>query len=438
MRIFRYLIILFFCPLCVVNAQWDRALELPIMDTVNSYYNDFHFFNNNEGILLSGRSTQNPNTLWGYILNTSDGGESCDTIAILQDTLVSAIDFPTAQVGYIAIEIPQQSELAVLKTNDGGQNWQYQGLITNGSPLAIDLQFYTEDIGVFSGQGYSAITYDGGVTWSQIVSNPHGGSQFSLIKDSIYAGTHGQILFYSNDTCQNFIVDTINWGGSANGITYGDDIFYITVSGTNGQSYGYPFFNFGIIAQYHIDNELININHFPQQRPRTIVRTENNDLYAGTYDTQGFDKRFLKSVDGGQTWYSQQVNEASSPTFSIIEQVYCVNDTVCFASSANILYKTTNGGGPLIEQVGFAYSSVEENPSLENTLLIYPNPVQDILNITTDEKIEQVQVVNLSGKILLTVAEGNTAIDVGHLKSGVYLVKIQTAKNSFIRKFEKE
>ncbi len=67
--------------------------------------------------------------------------------------------------------------------------------------------------------------------------------------------------------------------------------------------------------------------------------------------------------------------------------------------------------------------SVVEN-QLENNIKIYPNPVGNILNVKSDEKIRSVQILSLTGQVLWNAQM--KSFDVSFLKTGVYLIKIQT------------
>lgn len=64
-------------------------------------------------------------------------------------------------------------------------------------------------------------------------------------------------------------------------------------------------------------------------------------------------------------------------------------------------------------------------PTVEN-LKVFPNPVNDILNISSDQKIISITVFNASGQLIITkvINDKKTAIHVSGLLSGVYTVKI--------------
>ncbi|ACU07736.1 peptidase families S8 and S53 domain protein [Flavobacteriaceae bacterium 3519-10] len=78
-----------------------------------------------------------------------------------------------------------------------------------------------------------------------------------------------------------------------------------------------------------------------------------------------------------------------------------------------------------------------DDSSVKNALQIYPNPVKDVLNIATKAKIENAEILNLEGKLVMKT-KASQAIDVSSLRPGVYILKaavdgrIQTVK--FIKK----
>ncbi|MBO7132760.1 MAG: leucine-rich repeat protein [Bacteroidales bacterium] len=84
-------------------------------------------------------------------------------------------------------------------------------------------------------------------------------------------------------------------------------------------------------------------------------------------------------------------------------------------------------------------TGIEENASLEISL--FPNPANDILNITSSETISEIEIVNTLGQVVkrIEVNADNAVCDVEDLTSGVYVVRIHT-KGTVVsqRKFVKE
>ncbi|MBT8261888.1 MAG: T9SS type A sorting domain-containing protein [Bacteroidia bacterium] len=59
-------------------------------------------------------------------------------------------------------------------------------------------------------------------------------------------------------------------------------------------------------------------------------------------------------------------------------------------------------------------------------LSVYPNPVQDILNISTKEAVQNISVYDVLGKLVLQAQPGTVSptIDMGALSSGAYMVQV--------------
>lgn len=64
----------------------------------------------------------------------------------------------------------------------------------------------------------------------------------------------------------------------------------------------------------------------------------------------------------------------------------------------------------------------------DKNIIIYPNPVNDILHIQPKNgiELEEVAIYNIQGRQLLTTKENPEKLDLSNLNSGVYLIKIKT------------
>ena len=82
-------------------------------------------------------------------------------------------------------------------------------------------------------------------------------------------------------------------------------------------------------------------------------------------------------------------------------------------------------------------STISET-NAQATLHIYPNPAKDELLIESgDLKIESVEIVDITGKTIQQFSSVTT-INVSHLSSGIYFVKIKTDKGELTKKVIKE
>jgi hypothetical protein len=105
---------------------------------------------------------------------------------------------------------------------------------------------------------------------------------------------------------------------------------------------------------------------------------------------------------------------------------------LCFNSlserfSTNNLYSYENNNGSL--------SSVSDNES--NSVSIYPNPTSGSINVEVDNNIiNDVVVLDITGKVLMSesVNANNISLDLSSFAKGLYLVKVVTAEDSFVKK----
>lgn len=73
-----------------------------------------------------------------------------------------------------------------------------------------------------------------------------------------------------------------------------------------------------------------------------------------------------------------------------------------------------------------------------NKIELYPNPVQDVLNIKTNEKIERIDIYDMSGRRINSTINLQNRIDLKDLKSGDYIIEIMTDKNKYQDKIIKK
>ena len=90
------------------------------------------------------------------------------------------------------------------------------------------------------------------------------------------------------------------------------------------------------------------------------------------------------------------------------------------------IYKTTNGGGPLLEEVTQVPLSVAEIEDDVNFSLA-PNPTSGRFTVSSEkEQIKRVEVFDLQGKAVLTTFPRafSAEVDLTAFPEGVYLVQV--------------
>ncbi|MDC0004832.1 T9SS type A sorting domain-containing protein [bacterium] len=70
--------------------------------------------------------------------------------------------------------------------------------------------------------------------------------------------------------------------------------------------------------------------------------------------------------------------------------------------------------------------SVAENSLARNDLKVYPNPTNGKLNleVLSTERIESIEVLDMTGKLVLAAPFQNQ-LHLGHLSKGIYFLKVQ-------------
>lgn len=97
------------------------------------------------------------------------------------------------------------------------------------------------------------------------------------------------------------------------------------------------------------------------------------------------------------------------------------------------------------EATGTPYYNVIVNttgisePEVETLLKIYPNPVSNFLNINnnTGESILKASIYDLQGKLIQQLDPNSSILDIQNLNAGLYLIQIQTIKNTIVHKIQK-
>lgn len=131
---------------------------------------DAHFTSPTEGF-VAGMDTKGH----ASVQHTADAGKTFDTVFTSKtaNSLIWKINFPSDQVGYVAVQDAAEGPPTFAKTTDGGKTWTelpLPALATATTPYpAIGVGFVTENVGWMSPEDSSLPTYvttDGGNTWN--------------------------------------------------------------------------------------------------------------------------------------------------------------------------------------------------------------------------------------------------------------------------------
>ena len=82
-----------------------------------------------------------------------------------------------------------------------------------------------------------------------------------------------------------------------------------------------------------------------------------------------------------------------------------------------------------------AYLSVEDQ--YEGNVVLSPNPTSDIINIEADQRVDQILLFNLDGKLIINDLN-STSIDLKPLTEGMYILKLYFGEEVYIEKVVKK
>lgn len=111
-----------------------------------------------------------------------------------------------------------------------------------------------------------------------------------------------------------------------------------------------------------------------------------------------------------------------------------------FSNNANIYFDynlpvTTN---TTITTVQNSLLLVENLSNTDSKFYIFPNPVKDILNIKTNEKIKYLEIFDMNGRLIQSIISPQKQVNVSELTKGTYVIKIISEKGSVTEKFIKQ
>ena len=75
---------------------------------------------------------------------------------------------------------------------------------------------------------------------------------------------------------------------------------------------------------------------------------------------------------------------------------------------------------------------------VDKHLSIFPNPVSNQLTIVSNQAINEVEIVDLTGKLIKTFKENTGILDVSDLTSGIYFIKLIADEKTITKKFVKK
>ncbi|MDQ5929569.1 MAG: hypothetical protein QG594_1348, partial [Bacteroidota bacterium] len=194
-----------------------------------------------------------------------------------------------------------------------------------------------------------------------------------------------------------------------------------------------------------IDNSFINYfaSSIPMYTKGLVIQPDNKIILFTTFN------RYVNEY-AKNDFQRLESNGKIDNTFDSGEAFNANINAIKFQKDGSLLvtgnftkYKNTwsNGSVRLLAYKGTLNTPDFSYGTIDNNFILYPNPVKDVLNITSseNESITSIQVYNILGQSLLDLKNKKTfsMIDVSSLNNGVYFVRINSTKGTTTHKFLK-
>ncbi|WP_100610158.1 T9SS type A sorting domain-containing protein [Confluentibacter lentus] len=102
-------------------------------------------------------------------------------------------------------------------------------------------------------------------------------------------------------------------------------------------------------------------------------------------------------------------------------------------------YATNTTGTSYGSEENFITSTLGlEEELLKNSIGLYPNPVNNLLYLSSNIKVEKVSLFDVLGKRIDNIKIENDAINLSNIKIGIYLLKIETDRGSLVKRIVKK
>lgn len=406
--IFTILTFLCFCIAC--PAQWITQST----GNVNaSFFTDVYAITP-DVVIVTGDN--------GTILKTSNGGANWQQKSSGTNQILGKIQFPTANIGYVVSAGAQ-----LLKTTNSGDTWfsiDVPGVsfIYSMSCVSADLIFLScKDAGSNSILLKSS---DGGNSWEKVVGNDSQQNFFNIqfLNDEIgYASSSS--MYHSSE---NNILKTLDGGKTWTKIDNSRGPFNF-INENKGFSY-----QFGFLKTTDGGNSFEKLGQSSLYLLSKIFPINENTVWGIFEDltlcgcgTKGL-VRMTYSPENGYKEYVQNINAS-------ISSIYFSNEKVGYAVGVE-------NGKAIVWKNKAADLTLNTSEGLKNLVTIYPNPTSDKINVTINSKFSQnftISILDMTGKSVYNQSFQNKnalIIDAKQFARGTYVLMLKNQKQSYSQK----
>jgi photosystem II stability/assembly factor-like uncharacterized protein len=396
---------------------------------------------------------------YGYIFDTENGGQAWSENSQGTRANFSDICFTNTHTGYVVGWHSIQP--VIYKTTDGGDHWYKTQIDTTISDPFRAVCFSDESNGWSVGyHGLMMHTTDAGMSWN--LAGPATGNTYYAV--NLYTSRY---IWAGGHQCK--MVRSVDFGNTWEDISLPATAYSITEISFADSVNGYLLMGKGedgLMFRTTDGGVTWDPIEFVNSMQKPVLSMSIPD--AETLFISIRDDGMAKSCDGGITWQSLGKIGNYVPDylkfFTAQKGIAATGDHfIAFTSNAGETWDTIlstvpqakiikshffinqnqgwlTGWHGLIKACSMTGVDITD-PSIgqETKPVVFPNPVDNAINILFDKKINQVKVYNLQGKKIVTYREGDmNVIPAGDLTPGIYLLGISASGQNFYVKFTRK
>lgn len=371
------------------------------------------------------------------VSRTTDGGATWTATTVAgpgSNALISDISALDANTAWI-ITAPHTAGTnanRIWKTTNGGANWTQQTSGYTSGSFGNQIYFWDANEGWTAGDPIGGFfemykTTNGGTTWTLVPGRPAAMGDFGyvalkeVVGDNIWIGTDIGRILRSTDR-------GATWTASFSPVL---DFGGVTTSGSSG-AFAFKDANNGLLiavdgadspatttaSLYSSDDGGANWDPLSPTGTWYFGDITYVPGTANTYVSTGInsgDPSWMGSsysTDGGVTW-------VSIDTGSQRGKVQFLNPTTGWAGQFS---DGPTGSTGILKFSGNLALGTSDN-AVKSSLKVYPNPATDIVTVSADRKIENITVIDMSGKKVQSF-KADKQINVSALAKGTYILQV--------------
>lgn len=154
----------------------------------------------------------------------------------------------------------------------------------------------------------------------------------------------------------------------------------------------------------------------------------NNSIYFQAYD----------SIHGFELWKTDGTESGTLMVADILPGLLnsCPSNITSFNNDIYFSAETINSGRQ-IWKINPTTVSLLHEPLETNKLKVYPNPSEDFINLDSEITIDNISIFNSKGYMISFENRENNRINISHLPSGLYIIKLEIGGKAIIKKMIK-